>query len=241
MDVREVLERAGPRAAASHQSAARLWGIELLHPGPERITVPRQRSRLKVPGWGVRRLDLPADDVLVVDGLRRTTPERTVLDLARVLPLAEAVVASDSALRRQLVQPVALRTRLATCRGAGAAAPRAVAPLLDPLAGSVLESLLRVLLVLAGHPPPASQFLVCERDGELVARVDLCWPALRLVVEADGFAFHSDRRAYRADRARLNALERLGWRVLRFTWEDVTSRPEHVVATVRACLVPQAA
>ena len=63
----------------------------------------------------------------------------------------------------------------------------------------------------------------------------------RLVVEADGFAFHSDRAAYRKDRERLNALERLGWRVLRFTWEDVRGRPAYVVGLVHGCLADAAA
>jgi very-short-patch-repair endonuclease len=69
-----------------------------------------------------------------------------------------------------------------------------------------------------------------------VARVDFAWPAARLIVEADGFAYHSDRESYRRDRERLNHLERLGWRVLRFTWEDVVSRPEYVTNLVGAVL-----
>jgi very-short-patch-repair endonuclease len=60
-------------------------------------------------------------------------------------------------------------------------------------------------------------------------------------VEADGFAFHSDRVAYRRDRERLNELEQLGGRVLRFTWEDVVARPEHVLALVQECLDQAAA
>lgn len=60
-------------------------------------------------------------------------------------------------------------------------------------------------------------------------------------MEADGYAYHSDRAAYRRDRERLNQLERLGWRVLRFTWEDVRGRPDHVVALVRECLAAAAA
>jgi very-short-patch-repair endonuclease len=55
-------------------------------------------------------------------------------------------------------------------------------------------------------------------------------------VEADGFAFHSERDAYRHDRARGNELVRLRWRVLRFTYEDVIGRPGHVVDLVRECL-----
>ena len=111
-----------------------------------------------------------------------------------------------------------------------------MAELVDPLSGSVLETLLRVLLHLAGLPAPETQHEVHEADGSFVARVDFAWPGARLVVEADGFAFHSDRAAYRSDRRRVNALERLGWRVLRPSWEDVRHHPEEVVRTVRACL-----
>ena len=234
LQVDEVLERLGPRAAASHETAARLWGIELLHPGPDRVTVPQQRSRVRLPGWQVRRLDLPSCDLVVVEARRRTTPLRTVLDLAQVLPLPDALVAADSALRQELVGLPAVTTVLGRRVGRGARGPRTVARLVDPASGSVLETLLRLLLqdVL---PSPRSQYEVRDRSGDLVARVDLCWPERRLVVEADGFAFHSDRRAYRRDRERLNELERLGWRVLRFTWEDVVHRPDHVAALVRDC------
>lgn len=60
------------------------------------------------------------------------------------------------------------------------------------------------------------------------------------MVEADGYAFPSDRSAYRRDRERANQLSSLGWTVLRFTWEDVTDRPGHVVALVAQCLSPAA-
>lgn len=236
MQVREALEQLGPRACASHGTAASLWGIELVEEPPGWVTVPVQRSRVVLPGWSVRRLDLPPADVVVVDGVRLTTPERTVLDLAHVLPLAEAVASADSAVRKGLTGAEPLVERLGARRGRGCDRPRAVAGLVDPAAGSVLESLVRVVLHLAGVPAPRTQFVVCERDGSFVARVDFAWPQQRLVVEADGFAFHRDREAYRSDRRRTNALERLGWRVLRFSWEDVVHAPEQVVLTVRACL-----
>jgi very-short-patch-repair endonuclease len=69
-----------------------------------------------------------------------------------------------------------------------------------------------------------------------VGRVDFLFVAERLVVEADGYAFHADRRAYREDRRRGNALQSAGYRVLRFTWEDVVNAPDRVVATVRRAL-----
>lgn len=117
---------------------------------------------------------------------------------------------------------------------------REVAALLDPRSGSALETLLRLLFDEAGLASPRTQYQVA--DGlDLTARVDFAWPAQRLIVEADGFAFHADREAYRSDRRRMNELERLGWRVLRFTWEDAVGRPEHVVGLVRGLLQPEAA
>jgi very-short-patch-repair endonuclease len=99
----------------------------------------------------------------------------------------------------------------------------------------VLETLLRVLLVTSDLPTPLTQYWIIDGE-EPVLRADFAWPAARLIVEADGFAFHSDRSAYRRDRTTMNALERLGWRVLRFSYEDVVGRPGYVVGLVRACL-----
>jgi very-short-patch-repair endonuclease len=236
MDREQALAAAGPSAALSHEEAAKALGIELVEGGRRRLTVPRNRSRVRVPGWDVVRSDLRPREVEEVDGVRTTTALRTVPNLCRVLVFAHAVVAANSA----LVTASELRAALAGARGRGACRLRAVAPALDPASGSVLESLLRVLLRSAGLGP-VTQFVVDDARGRFVARVDFCWPAARLVVEADGFAFHADRASYRRDRERLNDLERCGWRVLRFTWEDVVHRPDHVLAVVRDCLAQRAA
>lgn len=234
----QVLERLGPHAALTHESAARRHGLELVvDSGVERVTVPRNRGRARATGWRIHRSALGAGDADVDDdGLRLSTPARTVADLCRVLPLDHAVAAADSALRQQLVPLEVLRHGLLPALGSGASRLRAVGRLMDPRSESVLESLLRVLLAVSGLPEPVPQYEVRDGSGRQVARVDLCWPGLRLVVEADGFAFHSDRGSYRRDRARSNELERLGWRVLRFTWEDVVGRPASVVALVADCL-----
>ena len=55
----------------------------------------------------------------------------------------------------------------------------------------------------------------------------------RVVIELDGFAYHSDRADYRRDRRRTNALTALGYRVLRFSWEDVVGDAGSVVDRVR--------
>ncbi|HEY6423682.1 MAG TPA: DUF559 domain-containing protein [Pseudonocardiaceae bacterium] len=65
-------------------------------------------------------------------------------------------------------------------------------------------------------------------DGAFVAR--------RLAVEVDGWAWHSDVDRFAQDRRRQNALVIAGWTVLRFTWHDLVSRPQTVVAQIRAAL-----
>jgi very-short-patch-repair endonuclease len=234
IDAAEALRRLAP-AWLSHETAARTLGLELLNDGEQRITVARNRSRLTLPGWCVVRSDVLPDERETREELACTSVVRTLRDLAHVLPLDEAVVTADSALRLGAVRLDDL-TRMGTVLGRGAPGPRQVLHHLDPRSGSVLESLLRVALAEAGLPRPRTQYRVVDEDGIEVARVDFCWPAARLVVEADGYAFHSSRDDYRRDRRRMNELERLGWRVLRFSWEDVTQRPDHVTGLVRACL-----
>ena len=228
----------GLQATVSHTSAAILWGMELAaSPSGLTVTVQRNRSRVAAAGARVHRQDLSVDDRVHCDGLWLTTPLRTIIDLCRVLPLPEAVAVADSAMRRGLVTVddlVRALRELPAAVGRGRVA--AVVRLIDPRSGSVLESLCRVLLHLAGVPAPETQLGVRGPRGGWIGRVDFGWPEERLVVETDGFAFHADRASYRVDRRRGNALVLAGWRVLRFSWEDVVHAPDTVVAEVRAAL-----
>lgn len=229
----EVLKR-HPTAVLSHEEATVAVGIDLVpKTWVPTITVPRNHGFVTEPGWRVSRRDVPTRTL--EDGRRVTQSARIVLDLAATLSLEHAVASGDCALRKKLVLVSQLKELSGKLRGRGAPEARAVVALLEPKSGSVLESLLRVLLVTSGIPTPVCQALILDGRDE-VARVDLCWRAHQLIVEADGYAFHSDRLAYRRDRERMNHLERLGWRVLRFTWEDVVGRPQHVVELVRHCL-----
>ena len=55
-----------------------------------------------------------------------------------------------------------------------------------------------------------------------------------MVIEIDGWAWHSDAARFRADRRRQNALVAAGWTVLRFTWQDVIGRPRQMVEEIVA-------
>ena len=62
--------------------------------------------------------------------------------------------------------------------------------------------------------------------------MDLCWPARRLIVEADRHDAHATAIAFEGDRRRDQRLVAAGWRVARFTWRQVVREPQLVVATL---------
>jgi Transcriptional regulator, AbiEi antitoxin/Protein of unknown function (DUF559) len=226
----------GLRGVVTSDSAALIHGWAMAHtPVGHSITVPRNRRDRSGSAVRMYRCDLPPDACVEIQGVAVTSPLRTVLDCARTLPLAQAVAITDSALRSGL-DLGELRSSAASTIGPGAVKVRRVAALADPRAGSVLESLLRVLLVLAGLPPSHTQFVVRDAEGRLVAVVDFGYELQRLLVEADGFAFHRERQDYRSDRRKANAFLIGGWMLLRFSWEDVMGSPDYVVETVRAAL-----
>lgn len=230
----------GPGAVVSHLAAAALWRLagfemELVH-----LTVPRSRKRARGPGI-VHRHALPRADVTTIEGIPVTTPARTLIDLASVTPAEAVEEALDDALRRGLVSIPHLRRRLAALARPGrpgVALMRRLLDARDPSAAtpqSVFER--RVLRVFreADLPEPVLQYEI--RDGDqLIATVDFAFPETRLAIEADGYRWHSGRRKWDHDRARLNRLTLLGWRVIHVTWTDLTRRPETVTKAIANAL-----
>ena len=73
---------------------------------------------------------------------------------------------------------------------------------------------------------------VLGEQGQILAEIDFADPVLKVAIEVDGRAFHSDRQSFERDRERQNLLVTLGWVVLRFTWERIVNDPEGVIAEV---------
>lgn len=67
-------------------------------------------------------------------------------------------------------------------------------------------------------------------------RIDIAFPGSALAIEVDGRAFHTDVGAFQRDRTRQNDLVAAGWRVLRFTWDDIVRHPDRTLATIAAHL-----
>jgi len=62
--------------------------------------------------------------------------------------------------------------------------------------------------------------------------VDFLWRDEGLVVEVDGFQFHSTRAAFERDRQRDAELQGAGLRVLRVTWRQVVDAPYAAVTNL---------
>lgn len=69
--------------------------------------------------------------------------------------------------------------------------------------------------------------------------VDFLWSRHRLVVETDGYAFHSSRRAFERDRRKDQELQAAGYRVVRFTWRQIADEPEALIATLATTLAAE--
>jgi very-short-patch-repair endonuclease len=211
----------GDRAVASHRSAAVLWKL-LPERGPRvDVTVPGGGGRGRRGAIIVHRSALPAGDVTVRDGIPVTTPVRTLVDLADVLPRRALERAMDEAayLRLDLraLRPVPGR------RGAGQL--RRV--LAGHAAGSTrtrseLEELLLDLCRRAGLPEPELNQTIEGYEADFI------WREARLIVETDGWAAHGTRAAFEWDRRRDAEHTAAGWRVVRITIRRLEEEPEAV-------------
>jgi len=79
-------------------------------------------------------------------------------------------------------------------------------------------------------PPPKVNVL----GGRFL--VDFLWPESRLIVEVDGYEYHGARASFEADRARDAELALQGYRVVRFTYRQVTQEPARVAETIHRLL-----
>ncbi len=159
-----------------------------------------------------------------------TSVDRTLADCLRSLPFDEALAVADSALRHRAVTRKRLVEIAAAVRGPGAPQARRVAREATPLAANPFESVARAISLEVTGLDLRPQVVVRDRSGR--GRVDLLDRDRRLVVECESHSFHSRRGALRRDCRRYTKLVLLGWRVLRFAWEDVMFHPDHV----RECL-----
>lgn len=229
-----VSHRLPEGAAFAGRTAGWAHGLDLPPCDPIEVTVPPRSPKSALAGASVRRAPLRSDDIVTRRDLPVTSALQTVVDLARFLAIAEAVVAVDMALRQRLVRLTDLTRHVEASAGAkGVGQLRSVVDLAEPDAESAMETRLRMLLVMAGLPRPRVQVSLHDEQGRFVGRADLYYPAARLCLEYDG---RTHRDSLVDDNRRQNRLLNAGFRILRFTASDVYRSPDSVVHQVRAAL-----
>jgi very-short-patch-repair endonuclease len=194
----------GDDAALSHRAAAALWQLMKPRAGPIDVTVPGNGGRRRQRGIRLHRsTTLTARHVTVRNGIPVTTPARTIDDLRPVVP---------ARLYRSAVRQAELLGR-----------PLNAAFQPD---GTRSDLELLFLRLCRRHGLPTPEVNVCIGPYE----VDFLWREARLVVEVDGYAYHSSRRAFERDRRRDADLQTAGYDVMRITWRQITDEPIAVVA-----------
>ncbi|GAA5160824.1 hypothetical protein GCM10023321_44140 [Pseudonocardia eucalypti] len=221
-------------------SAAALLGADCApRDVPAEVLVPRFLRAHPGLSVGYQRPDVL--EIVTADGCRVTSPRRTGWDLARRLPLVEAVVAVDALTYPDRFDPRGFRPAdLLTLRAqrpgaAGCGRLDEVVALANPLAESPMETRLRLALRHAGLPAPEVQYEILDRNWNPIARVDLAYPAAKLAIEYDG-EVHFDARARARDLRRDNELARYGWHTMRLDKRQATTGLARTVENIRIAL-----
>lgn len=232
---------AGNQAVATGRSAAALWRVPGFAMREPEVLVLRPSDHR--PPLGVlhetRRLD--PHHRTMQQGVPVVAPARLMVELAASERPERLERAVDSAIAAGILTPEALAGAVAELCHKG----RRGSTLLKSLA----------LEILPGYVPPASELEARFRDlariagvadqmvlqanvggEEWIGRVDVLFPAARVVVELDSRRWHTSRMSSEADRRRTNALQLAGWRVLQLTWRRLVDDPAGVIHDLRRLL-----
>jgi hypothetical protein len=192
---------AGRAAAALHGS---LWvdadtTVEI-------IADHRRRRRTLI----VREERINWDEVCMIGELAVTSPARTALDLARHLPRDTAVQQLDALAAATGITAADVAFLVDRYRGArGMKRARIALALMDGGAQSPKETWLRLLVIDAGYPRPATQLHIT--DGFANAFLDLGWDEPRIGLDYDGEHHQTKRDQFVHDIGRAELIERRGW------------------------------
>jgi hypothetical protein len=197
-----------PHHVVTDRTAAWLHGIDVHayaeHEGAPPVETCALRGREPTGRAGVdgRTRDLRPEDVMVLDGLRVTTPLRTALDLGCCLRRREAYAALCAFARLPgSTAPDLTRSLGRYRRRRGVVQLRSIVGLVDPRFESPREAWTFLAIADAGIPLPEPQVWI-EVDGVPTYRLDLAYRRRRVCVEYDGEDAHAGQESYDADRRR---------------------------------------
>lgn len=227
-----ALLRGGPGARITAHPVLASLGLELSDPKVV-ICVPASR-KCALPFARILRDEKADKELCMVGGLPSVSRSRAVVDAIRISTRIEAEDILHEALRMGWTSPQLLDH---ACRELFA--HKGLTQLRDlaqyAKSGSHAESERRLQILMRAHGLRGWKFNseIKDETGTLLGIGDAVLPACRLVVEVDGHAWHSSVGRFQRDRTRQNAMVNEGWTVLRFTWDDITHRPQYVVRQIQ--------
>jgi very-short-patch-repair endonuclease len=234
-----AIKACGPGAVLSHRSAAELWGFLERSDRSAEVTVVGKRGRQLPEIVGHRTSYLEPRDRTRFEGIPVTAPPRTLIDIAGVHTDAElrhAVRRAQGLRRLNVRQLLEAIERLGPRRGC-ARLREAIASGPAPTRSALEDVVLDLLLAGGFEHPDVNRPLVIE--GRRVIP-DFRWAEQRLILEADGAAWHDNAIARKEDTERQALLEAGGERVIRVTWHQAVTRSAETVARIRAAGAPLA-
>jgi very-short-patch-repair endonuclease len=220
-------------------TAGQEWTLRLMTDPLIHVLVPHGRSP-EMPGVVVhrcRRID-PVDMVQRPDGIRLTSPPRTLFDSADMIGAEAATSVLEQLLNEHRVTFGTISDtvhRLYHPNRPGAATMLSVIQS-RPAWRSALQSDLevKVLQEMSAQrlPDPVPQFPVRLPGRERDIHIDFAWPSVRLAVEVDHPAWHDGAADSHADKGRDRKLTTIGWTSARITNIDVHGGLREAVADV---------
>lgn len=238
--VMAVVLAAGKGAVVSHLCACRVYGFGFAK-APIEITVPRGR-RCFIEGVIVHTsTDLHLNETTVVDGLPVTDPDRTMLDIAKLLKPVAFRNAVEAARRLDKVDWSSLIKCLAKHARRGRPGIRKLRALVvanlhnDQVTDTDSELMALSTIREYGLPEPVLQHRIYDADGILQAEMDFAYLDCLVDIEING-SVHLLPEVIAKDEARDHYLRGLGWTIRRVWWEIAVYEPERFIRIVRETL-----
>jgi very-short-patch-repair endonuclease len=234
IETRRLRIEAGLKAAAndawiSHFSAGHIYGLPLPANPDVHLSVAPGRTRRRSPGLVVH--ESIGSETRYQDGMKISTPRWMFLELAEVLGLVDLVVVGDRMVRIGLVTERELAETAASYSGKSVRRARMAASLVRDRVDSPMETRTRMLIVLSGLPEPKVNRQVRDANGDVIAKFDLSYPELGVVVEYDG-RLHGEDSRRKKDLERREWMDNQGLRLIVITASDIYQHPEETVARI---------
>jgi REase_MTES_1575 len=232
----------GAKPLLCSQSAARLHDLEGFDSDDVEVLIPLSNRLPQVDNVVVRRTrHLSKKDRHVIDSIPVTILPVTLIHLAAFGFNAEKAL--DSALRDGH-SPRWMREVFTDRHKAGMRCSGTLLELLEVrvdrrLPRSWFQRVAKRIFDQAGIEL-AEEVPVYERNGRLLAELDLANEQLKVGVECQSWQHHGSPEAVRRDLTRKRRLRQLGWEIVEVWWSDL-KRTDEVVADVRLALARAAA